>query len=185
MEHAFGQFDTPPQTSGERLDAVAPPVGQSEPGKHFVLSPFERAAGESVKMALVHQVLGHRELLVEARGLEDDAEPLANRLRLPAEIESQDANVARLNGNQRRQEAEEGRFAAAVGTQKDEDLAQLDLQANSRQRPPRAVMMLEIRNLDRGSGGRRVIDHQLIGESRTLARSASEGPMSSLVRASG
>ena len=35
VQHALGQLDAAPQSAGERLDPIAGPIGQPEPGEHF------------------------------------------------------------------------------------------------------------------------------------------------------
>ena len=139
MQHALGQLDAAPQAAGERFDAIAAAIGQPQPREHFVLPARERSARQAVQVPLVHEVLGHGQLLVEARRLKHDADPPADRLAFARRrSKPRIADVARLQRNQRREQAKQRGLAAAVGTEEGEDLARLDLQAQIRRAPRRA-----------------------------------------------
>jgi hypothetical protein len=79
MQHAGGQFDSPPQTARKLLDQLATPISKAEPSEHFIGPSPQLAAAKSVQSAVVNHVFHHRQLLVDAGRLKHNAELRANR----------------------------------------------------------------------------------------------------------
>ncbi len=102
-------------------------------------------------MALVAQVLLDRELAVDARVLEDDAELAADVVRLRADVEAADARRAGGRGKDRREDAEERALPAAVRSEQREQLALAHLERHARERLAVAVAVAKIVDLDRGA----------------------------------
>jgi hypothetical protein len=95
----------------------------------------------------VLQVLGHRQLEVQAPGLKDDAGLLPRLVRFAGHIEAL-IRPSAGGHHQRRKDAEQGRLAAAIGTQQAEDLRRLYGKAQVVERQPVAVVMGEAVELD-------------------------------------
>ena len=105
------------------------------------------------QVAVVDQVLLGRQLLVEAGGLEDDADLPADAVPGVGRVHPHDTDPARRGGDEGRQDAEQRRLAAAVGAEQRECLAGLDPQRQLVQRDAKAVTMRELLGLDGGSRG--------------------------------
>ena len=99
-------------------------------------------------MALVLQVLGHRQLEVQAPGLKDDTGLLPRLVRFPGDIEALDLGGPAAGHHQRRKDAEKSCLAAAIGTQQSEDLRRLDGKAQVVERQAVSIVMGEAVELD-------------------------------------
>ncbi len=150
MDHAFGQFDPPPQSAGERLGTFAGPIAQAEPIEHFILPAGKLLAVKSVQMSLMTDVFGDGELLVEAGRLKHDSDSLADGLSLASQVKGENLDPALLERNQRRQQAKQRGLTAAVGSEKGEDFTPLDRQVQVVDRQPLAVMVDETVDLNGG-----------------------------------
>ena len=129
MQHALGQLGAAPHAAGERFDEVAGAVRQADGGEQLGGTALELGGAQPVEPALVAQVFGDGELLVEARRLEHDAHLSAHGRGVAADVVAEDGDGAALQRDQRRQQAEQRRLAAAVGAEEGEDLARGDLEA--------------------------------------------------------
>src|SRR5581483_3644141 len=114
---AFGQFDAPAQPARKRFHEIARAIGQLEPIEHLAFALVQALAPEAHERPLAAEVLADGELLVETGGLEHHAQSLPDFTRLPSGVKAQHRDRAMLDRDQRREEAEEGRLAAAVGTE--------------------------------------------------------------------
>lgn len=123
MKHAGRQFDASPQSARKLLDDLATPIGKAQSRQHFIRPRTQFLATEPVQPAMVYEVLRHRELLIDTRRLEHDAEVRANRERLAAQVVAEDSHFALLKRNQRRKHAKQRGLAAAVRAQDREDFA--------------------------------------------------------------
>ena len=85
-----------------------------------------------MEMALAAQVLADREGLVEALGLEDDADLAADLRGIAGDIEAGDDGAAFGGHHHGRKDAEDGGLAAAVGTEQAEDFTLLNFERDAR-----------------------------------------------------
>ena len=79
-------------------------------------------------MPLMPEVFLGGQLLIEAWGLEDDADLPAKLIAIRGKIESEHGDFAGLDGNERAENSKESGFAAAVGAEESEDFAAADFE---------------------------------------------------------
>ena len=91
-------------------------------------SRFATRGVEPVEPSGVDQVLGRRQLLEEGRIDADPVDQPLDRHLLTLDVVAEDLDPARVDGQQRADQPDEGRLAAAVGAQDAVDLAALDAQ---------------------------------------------------------
>ena len=134
MKQGLGDLHPPPQAAGELLRPLLPPLGEAEALQGGGDTALQLPAGEAVEVALVDEVLAHAELDVEARALEDDAEPPAHLPRLGGEIGAEHPHGAGLRPGEGGEDAEQGRLATAVRSQEAEDAPRghVEIQAGER-----------------------------------------------------
>src|SRR5437879_9403920 len=70
MEQALGELDAPAHAAAEGGDVLARALREADAGEHFVDAFFEIGATEAVQVALMPEIFGGGELLVEAGRLE-------------------------------------------------------------------------------------------------------------------
>jgi len=114
MEQTFRDLDPSLQTAGERFDQVARAIAQVEFEHEMIDALAQRGPGKAVQMPLMLEVLAHSQFLVEARRLEDDANAATQSAGVADEIEPEDAGRASVWPNERGENPEERRLAAAV-----------------------------------------------------------------------
>ena len=153
VEHALGKFDAAPHAARERFDQIVRPIGEADGGEELVAARRQFARREAVQAAVVAEVLGDRQLLVEARRLEDDAELTANGGRFETKVVAEDRDLALLERNERRQQTEERRLAAAVRAEEGEDFALGDIE---REIVDGETVAVAVGNVVGGDGGHRV-----------------------------
>src|SRR5438270_722068 len=95
-------------------------VGEGNPPQHFFNASFQRGPVQAVKMALVAQIFVGGELGIDALGLEDDTDLAAKAIRIFGGIMAHDESATRSGNHQRRKDAKECGFAAAVLAKKSE-----------------------------------------------------------------
>ena len=78
-------------------------------------------------MSMMPKVLCGGELFIQAGGLEDDADALADFLHIVGSVEAEHLHGAARRGDQGGEDSEERGFAAAVRAEESEDFAGLDL----------------------------------------------------------
>jgi hypothetical protein len=78
VKERLRDLDAAREPARERLDEVVRAVPDRKRPEERVDAGPERGAGHAEQRALQREVLPHGELLVEARGLEDDAQPAAH-----------------------------------------------------------------------------------------------------------
>ena len=94
------------------------------------------------------EVLAPRELAVERRVLEDQADARANRALILANIETGDLRDSRGGSDQRAKDADGRRLAGAVRAQETEDLAGMDVKVDASHGLDLAVGLDEVTNAD-------------------------------------
>ena len=162
MEQTFRDLDPTLQSAGERLDQIARAIAQIELEQEMIDPLAERRPGKAVEMALMFEILAHPQFLVEARRLENDADPAAQRAGVAEQIEPQNGGRAAAWPNERRQNAEKRGLAAAVRSEQAKDLARRDAKRDVIEREAIAVAMSQLvsdecgrDSLDRGHDARR------------------------------
>ena len=98
------------------------------------------------------EVFGGRELFVETRGLEDDADLTADGFAPGLQIQSENGDVPISHGEKGGKDAEEGCFAAAVGPEESEDFSGVDGEVEVVEGDALAVGMREVFDLNDGFG---------------------------------
>jgi hypothetical protein len=112
----------------------------------------QKGAAEAVQMALSAQVFVHGESFVETLRLEDHAHVAAHGGGVALHVVARDDGVALGGHHHGGEDAEEGRFAAAVGTKQAEDLAFFHFETDARESDAVTVSMGKILNLDHRPG---------------------------------
>ena len=77
-QQSLRQLDAAGEATRESLDQVATPLAEAEPVEELGDALGERAPAQTVEVPVVAQVLLHRELAVDARVLERDADGAAD-----------------------------------------------------------------------------------------------------------
>src|SRR5260370_31315100 len=109
-------------------------------------------------MTMMRQVLGHGQLAVEPWMLKHDAQPPSHPGRLAREVTPQYPRAPRLNRRQRREQLEQRALAAAIGSEKSENLAARHREAHIRERLALAITKAKPSRLaSRGSNARRTL----------------------------
>ena len=90
------------------------------------------------------QVLAHRQLWIDARRLESDAEHLADAVRLASDVRPEQEGRPSHRSEHRGQDPEQGGLAATIRSEDPEDLPGRDLERNVSQDLPIAVAVGEI-----------------------------------------
>src|SRR5271155_267611 len=119
-------------------------------------------------MTVSREIFADGQLAVETRMLKHDAEPPPHRGRFAREIVTEQLRAARLDWCERREQLEQGRFAAAVGSEKAEDLAARDCERHVGERRAIAIVKAERMRFDRARSCANRIGHGLrwIGDCR-------------------
>ena len=112
----------------QRVDVGFGAVGQVELLEQLVGPRPRRALVEPEIAAVVVEVLPDREAAVERVGLRDHADRLFGQGRLGDHIDAAHAGAAGARHDARREHADGGRLAGAVGAEQAEDLAGGDRQ---------------------------------------------------------
>src|SRR5262249_1837442 len=111
--------------------------------------PFPQgSAAESVEMTVMSEVLADGELGVEPGILEDDAEARPHGGRLAGEVVAKNTHLAGNRAHQSRQDLEERRLAAAIRTEKGEDLATIHAKRYAAQRLAVPVAVAKVGDFD-------------------------------------
>jgi hypothetical protein len=84
------------------------------------------------------EVLGHRQVAVEAEALGHVADALLHRRDVAAQVVAEDARLLRLDLEQAGDGAQERRLAGAVGTDEAEDLPVVEREVDAGERRPTA-----------------------------------------------
>src|SRR5580658_7050022 len=100
-------------------------------------------------MTMSGEILADRQLAVETRMLKHDAEAAPHRAGFARQVVAEEPRASRLNRRQRREQLEQRRFAAAVGSQEAEYFAARDRKRHFAQRLAIAVAKAERARFDR------------------------------------
>jgi hypothetical protein len=88
-------------------------------------------AAQAVKVPVVDKVFPRREHAIQSRGLKDHAYAAANLCALRQKIVTKNADASGLRPNQRGEDPEKSRLAAAIGSEKAEDFPALNVEADA------------------------------------------------------
>ena len=133
-EQALGDLDTAAQTARQFADPIVGPVGEARRLEQRADPFVELVSGETDQQPAVAQVLAHRQLVVDGRRLEHDAEPFAHRGRVLGEVAAEHRDPTLLHRRQRRQQFEQRRLAGAIGPEEAVYTAARDREANAIER---------------------------------------------------
>ena len=151
VEDAAGEVDLAAHPAGEGADRVMAAVLQFEQGQHLLDPVPQLGPPEPVEPARQLQVLLGRELAVERRLLEDEADVLAHRQRFGDDVVAVDLGAAAGRADQRRQHVDHRRLARPVGAEEAEELAAADVDVDRLDGAQLAVVLAEPERLDDGS----------------------------------
>ena len=118
----------------------------------FSMRLAERGAAESVQVPLRAQILFHGERLVQALRLEHHADRAADRGGVSCHVVPGDFGAALGGHHHGGENAEQGRLAAAIGSQQAEDLSLLHFEADTREGDAVPVAVSEILNCNHNPG---------------------------------
>ena len=145
VQQRLGQFHPPSQSPPESVSTRSRARSPTPRRESMRLRPaVEADATEAVQVAVVQEILHHRELGIQARMLEDHPQMASDVVRLAGHVVVEDGDASAGGEEQRGQNLEEGRLAAAVGSEKAEDLTARDRERDARQRLTRSVAMTKI-----------------------------------------
>src|SRR5271167_3689482 len=99
-------------------------------------------------MTVSGQIFADRQLAVETRMLKHDAEPPPHGTGLARQIVTEQSRTSRLNRRQRREQLEQGGFAAAVGSEEAKDFSARDRKSHVGERLAIAVAEAECARFD-------------------------------------
>src|SRR5208283_4301867 len=150
MEQSFGELDAALHASGKSFHAIGAAVEQSDAGEDFVDSRFEFGAAQTVEVSLMPEVFVGGQLGVDTLGLEDNADVAAQGSGLADGVEAGDRGAARGRDHERRKNAEESSFAAAVGAEQPEEFSRANFKGNAVERGAVLIAMHQIANSNNG-----------------------------------
>ena len=110
---------------------------------------------QAVERAEELEVLLRRRALVDVGRLGDEVDLAADGLELARDLVAEDPRVAARRLRSAREDADHRRLAGAVVAEQPEDLARARAEAHAVERADVAVVLHEVRDLDREAGGRR------------------------------
>ena len=100
-------------------------------------------------MTVSREIFADGQLAIETRMLKHDAEPPPHRSGFTRQVVPEQPRAARLNRRERREQLEQGGFAAAVGSEEAKDLAARDREGYVVERRAIAVVKAERARIDR------------------------------------
>ena len=104
-----------------------------------------------METALADQILGHRQFLVQAVGLEDDPHPAADPGRVRCRIQTRQPNLSAVGLQPGAENPEQGGLAGPVGPQQPQDPAAVQGEADPVQGLAVTVAEGEVPDLDEGA----------------------------------
>jgi len=152
VQESLGDFDPALQTAGESLHDLPGPIGDTETSECNGNARFQIRAAQTVEVSLMSEVLDDGQFAVEAGRLKGDAEETADGIRFGGYVAIADPDRAALDGEQCREESEEGRFASTIGSEESEDRFGLDAQVDTGEGRPITVAVFDSADLDRRYG---------------------------------
>ena len=141
MDQRAGDLEPALHARGQRAHRLRRPVGELDEVQHLLDAVAPQLARHAEDEAMQLEVLAHRQAVVEARLLEDDAEPPAGGERLSRDIGTADQRDAAVGRQDGAEDVHQRRLAGAVGSEQREQLLLADREADlvERQRPPVAL----------------------------------------------
>ena len=123
---------------------VAGAILEREPRKLVVDTRLRGRARHAVQAGMEHQVGGDRQLEIEGRLLEHDAELGQCRHRIARHVVAHDLDAAGVGDEQAGEQLEQRRLAGAVRAEQRDELARLYLEADAIERPHRTVALGDV-----------------------------------------
>ena len=127
-----GDIQTALLAAGELVHAGVPLLGEPDEVDHLVHVP-----GRGVEARVEGDRLADREVGVDARGLQDDADPLLEIGLGPRRVVAEDRDLAGRPVAVALQDLDRGRLPGAVRAEQGEDLAPVDVEVDAGRPPPR------------------------------------------------
>jgi hypothetical protein len=121
-QESFGKLNAPLQTSGEVLDTIARSVCKTKSLEQLVGPTARRPPPASVEVPVLHDVLNHRQLGVQARLLEDNPEMAPDLGRLKHHIMTEDATGPAGGSKQRGEDPKECGLPTSIRAEETKDL---------------------------------------------------------------
>jgi len=116
-----GDFEPPLHAAREALDVIVAALPQPDEAQQRLYPRTPLCPRYAIEDAMQFHVLGRRQLAVEARILEHDAEGAADQSRLLDRVVAGDEQLPLARREHRRQHLDRRRLAGAVGAEKAED----------------------------------------------------------------
>ena len=114
-EETLGELDAAAESPREPIDEIPPALGDPEAVQEGVDAPGELGTAQAVEPTVMAEVLLDGEPAVDARMLEDDAQPAAHGVGRAAHVVAEDARDASVRGQEGREDPEERALAARGG----------------------------------------------------------------------
>ena len=127
---------------------------QSNARENLVDARLQLRAAQTVKMSLMPEILASGQLGVDALRLEHDADAAAQRSGFADGVKAGDHRRARRGHHERGKNAEERRFAAAVGAEQAKEFCWTNVERNAVERGAVLVAVNQIANLNDGRARR-------------------------------
>src|SRR5215217_9359706 len=131
VQQAPGDLQPPPHAAGEGLDQVAAAFPEVDHGQHLLAAVGGGGPVDAVQLAVEAQVLLGRQVGVEGRLLEDQADVAANLVPLAGDVEAGHRGRAGGRLGQGAEDLDGGRLAGAVGAEEPEGLPRPDVQVDA------------------------------------------------------
>ena len=153
----LGELDAAPEPPRQPLRELPRALGEPELDEKHVDALGELGTAQAVEPAVMAEVLLDGELAVDARVLEDDAEPAAHRVRRARHVVTEDAGGTAVGRQEGGEDTEEGALAATVRAEETEQLAARhgERHAGERLTSPEAAAQIYDLHRRRPAGGHR------------------------------
>ncbi len=131
VQQAARDLQASPHSAGVRVREAAPPLPQPDHLHHLAHAAVDELARHAVELGVQAQVLLGRQVPVERRLLEDQADVAADVVAFGEHVVSGHERRAAAGTHERAQHPDRRRLARSVGAQEAEDLAAGDLEVDA------------------------------------------------------
>src|SRR5439155_15083815 len=159
-EETLGELDAAAESARQPIDELPPALGDPEAVQEGVDARGELGTAQAVEPTVMAEVLLDGELAVDARVLEDDAQPAAHGVRRAPHVVAEDARDASVRGQEGCEDPEERALAAAVRPEEAEQLATRDGERRPGERLAGAEAAAQVYHLDRRRAAGRDFDRR-------------------------
>src|SRR5438270_54108 len=148
VEETARDLETPLHPSGEALHAAAPALPQPDHVEHLAQAVAELALRYAVELGVESQVLLGREVVVERRVLEHEANLAAHVCAASQDVEAGNGGAPRRRLHQRAQHGDRGRLPGTVRAEEAVRLARRHREAHLAHGLELAIALREVDGLD-------------------------------------